>query len=357
MMQRSEVQHASEITQEQFILASQSLHLQRPGCDAVSPVGLYGWRKRCLYFFLLLLLVTMIVNLALTVWIMKVMNFSVPGSPQSASHCMQPVTLTPLNVCGIVTSMSCPTSSLSLSTAAHPPACLDGMGNLQLKQDGIHLEGISEFLLPLYVNEIQSRSDSFLVLRSEKNITLNVRNDQGQLTGQLTVGPEAVEAQCQRVEVRSKDGGRLLFTANEEEVVMTTEKFTITGSEGAMFGHSVETPLIQATASEDLKLESPTRTLTMEAPRGVEVSAAKGPLKVSSRKDLQLESTEGEILLDANTIQLGSLPLGIYTASSSDASQEQAVYEVCVCPSGKIYLSPAESSSTCQAMSNICLWS
>lgn len=299
-----------KITQEQFILASQSLHLQRPGCDAVYPVGLYGWRKRCLYFFLLLLLVTMIVNLALTVWIIKVMNFSV-----------------------------------------------DGMGKLHLNQDGIRLEGISEFLLPLYVNEIQSRGDSLLVLRSEKNVTLNARNDHGQLTGQLTVGPEAVEAQCQRLEVRNRDGGRLLFTADEEEVVMTTEKFTVTGSEGAVFGHSVETPLIQARASEDLKLESPTRTLTMEAPRGFEASAAQGPLKVSGRKDLQLESTEGEILLDANTIQLGSLPLGVYTASPSQAAQEQAVYEVCVCPSGKIYLSPAESSSTCQAMSNICLWS
>lgn len=33
----------------------------------------------------------------------------------------------------------------------------DGMGNLQLKEDGIRLEGISEFFLPLYVNEIQSR--------------------------------------------------------------------------------------------------------------------------------------------------------------------------------------------------------
>ncbi|KAM6894432.1 zeta-sarcoglycan-like [Lycodopsis pacificus] len=299
-----------KITQEQFILASQSLHLQRPGCDAVYPVGLYGWRKRCLYFFLLLLLVTMIVNVALTVWIIKVMNFSV-----------------------------------------------DGMGNLQLKQDGIRLEGISEFLLPLYVHEIQSRRDSLLVLRSEKNVTLNARNDRGQLTGQLTVGPEAVEAQCQRLEVRSKDGGQLLFTANEEAVVMTTHKFTVTGLEGAVFGHSVETPLIQARASEDLKLESPTRTLTMEAPRGVEVSAAQGPLKVSGRKDLQLESTEGEILLDAKTIQLGSLPLGVYTASPNQASQEQAVFEVCVCPSGKIYLSPAETSSTCQAMSNICLWS
>lgn len=38
----------------------------------------------------------------------------------------------------------------------------DGMGNLQLSQDGIRLEGISEFLLPVYVNEIQSRRVSFL---------------------------------------------------------------------------------------------------------------------------------------------------------------------------------------------------
>ncbi|XP_008320348.1 zeta-sarcoglycan [Cynoglossus semilaevis] len=299
-----------KITQEQFVLSSQSLHLQRPASDAIYPVGLYGWRKRFLYFFLLLLLVTMIVNLALTVWIIKVMNFSV-----------------------------------------------NGMGNLHLDQEGIHLDGISEFLLPLYVKEIQSRGDNLLVLRSEKNVTLNARNGQGQVTGQLTVGPEAVEAQCQKLEVRSKDGRKLLFTADEQKVVMTTEKFSVTGSEGAAFGHSVETPLIQAKTSQDLRLESPTRTLTMEAPRGVDVSAAQGQLKVSSRKDIQLESTDGEILLDANTIQLGSLPLGIYTPSPSQASQEQAVYEVCVCPSGKIYLSPAEGVSTCQAMSNICLWS
>ncbi|XP_047242757.1 zeta-sarcoglycan-like [Girardinichthys multiradiatus] len=299
-----------KITQEQFILASQSLHLQRPGCEAVYPVGLYGWRKRCLYFFLLLLLVTMIVNLALTVWIIKVMNFS-----------------------------------------------MEGMGNLQLNQDGLHLEGVSEFQQPLYVSEIRSRRDSLFVLRSERNVTLNARNHQGQLTGQLTVGPEGVEAQCQRLEVRSRDGGRLLFSADEEKVTMTTEKFTVTGSEGAVFGHSVETPLIQATTSEDLRLESPTRTLTMEAPRGVEVSSTKGTLKISSRKDLQLESTEGEILLDTNSIRLENLPLGIYSLSTAEAFRKQVVYEVCVCPSGKIYLSPAESVSTCQAMSSICLWS
>lgn len=50
----------------------------------------------------------------------------------------------------------------------------DGMGSLQLKQDGIRLEGISEFLLPLYVNEIQSRRVNCL-LRSSQQLKLSRR--------------------------------------------------------------------------------------------------------------------------------------------------------------------------------------
>lgn len=64
-----------QMTQEQLILASRSLHLQQ-----AYPAGLHGWRKRCVYYFLLLLLATMIVNLALTVWIIKVMNLSLVSS-------------------------------------------------------------------------------------------------------------------------------------------------------------------------------------------------------------------------------------------------------------------------------------
>ena len=39
-------------------------------------IGLYGWRKRCLYFFILLLVVIIITNLALTIWILVVLDFS-----------------------------------------------------------------------------------------------------------------------------------------------------------------------------------------------------------------------------------------------------------------------------------------
>lgn len=44
----------------------------------------------------------------------------------------------------------------------------DGMGTLRLNRDGIRLEGISEFLLPLYVNEIQSRRVSCSLCSSEQ---------------------------------------------------------------------------------------------------------------------------------------------------------------------------------------------
>ncbi|XP_027709558.1 zeta-sarcoglycan [Vombatus ursinus] len=298
------------MTREQYILATQQNHLPRTENPQFYPVGIYGWRKRCLYFFVLLLLVTAIVNLAMTIWILKVMNFTV-----------------------------------------------DGMGNLRVTKEGIRLEGISEFLLPLYVKEIHSRKDSPLVLQSDRNVTLNARNALGQLTGQLTVGADAVEARCKKFEVRASEGGRVLFSANEEEIAIGADRLKVTGTEGAVFGHSVETPHIRAEPSQDLKLESPTRSLIMEAPRGVQVSAAAGDFKATCRKELHLQSTEGEIFLNADTIRLGNLPVGSFSAAPpSSPAPQQTVYELCACPNGKLYLSPAGAGSTCHSSSSICLW-
>ncbi|KAL4671540.1 hypothetical protein H8959_004249, partial [Pygathrix nigripes] len=169
---------------------------------------------------------------------------------------------------------------------------------------------------------------------------------------------DAVEAQCKRFEVRAREDGRVLFSADEDEITIGAEKLKVTGTEGAVFGHSVETPHIRAEPSQDLRLESPTRSLIMEAPRGVQVSAAAGDFKATCRKELHLQSTEGEIFLNAETIRLGNLPIGSFSSSSpSSSSSRQTVYELCVCPNGKLYLSPAGVGSTCQSSSNICLWS
>ncbi|KAF4071694.1 hypothetical protein AMELA_G00276140 [Ameiurus melas] len=175
----------------------------------------------------------------------------------------------------------------------------------------------------------------------------------------VSTGSETVEAQCQRFEVRGSDGDRVLFSADENEVSIGTDKLRVTGNEGVVFAHSVETPHIRAEPFQDLKLESPTRTLTLEAPKGVEVNAGVGEFRASCRKELTLESSEGEIFLNAKSIRMPNLPHGSVDPLLSPGTSypKHTVYEVCVCPSGKLYLSPADSASTCQTTNSVCLWS
>lgn len=48
-------------------------------CIRMFRVGIYGWRKRCLYIFILLLTIIIVINLALTIWVMMVLDFSSVG--------------------------------------------------------------------------------------------------------------------------------------------------------------------------------------------------------------------------------------------------------------------------------------
>jgi len=127
-----------------------------------------------------------------------------------------------------------------------------GMGHLRVTKDGLCLEGESEFLFPLYAKEIHSRVDSSLLLQSTQNVTVNARNSEGEVTGRLKVGPKMVEVQSQQFQINSKDG-KALFTVDEKEVVVGTDKLRVTGPEGALFEHSVETPLVRADPFQDLR--------------------------------------------------------------------------------------------------------
>ncbi|XP_074011551.1 delta-sarcoglycan isoform X2 [Numenius arquata] len=229
----------------------------------VYKVGIYGWRKRCLYFFVLLLMILILVNLAMTIWILKVMNFTI-----------------------------------------------DGMGNLRITEKGLKLEGDSEFLKPLYAKEIRSRPGNPLYFQSARNVTVNILNEKTKVLSRL-----------------------------------------VTGAEGTVFPKSIETPNVRADPFKELRLESPTRALVMEAPKGIEINAEAGSLKATCRTELRLESKDGEITLNSAKIKLPKLPQG----SSSSAGSRQKIYELCVCPNGRLFLSQAGTSSTCQINTSVCL--
>lgn len=291
------------MVREQYATTAEGTCIERPENQYVYKIGIYGWRKRCLYLFVLLLLIILLVNLGLTIWILKVMWFS-------------------------------PT----------------GMGHLGVTKDGLCLEGESEFLFPLYAKEIRSRVDSSLLLQSTQNVTVSARNSEGNVTGRLKVGPKMVEVQSQQFQIKSKEG-KPLFTVDEEEAVVGTDRLRVTGPEGALFEHSVETPLVRADPFQELRLESPTRSLSMDAPKGVHIKAHAGKIEALSQMDITFHSSDGMLVLDAETVCLPKLVQG----TQGPASSSQRLYEICVCPDGKLYLSVAGVGTTCHENSHVCL--
>lgn len=284
------------MVREQYVTTTQGSSVPRLVPQNIYKIGIYGWRKRCLYLFVLLLIVILVVNFALTIWILRVMWFNA-----------------------------------------------NGMGRLQVNSDGVKLEeGESEFLLPLYAHEIHSREDSSLLVHSSENVSLNARNENNNVTGSLFVGPREAQGHGQNLVINSHNDN-MLFTADGKMAVIGTDKLRITGPEGALFQHSVETPQLRSEPLKDLRLESPTRSLSMDAPKGVHIKALAGNIEVASNMDVILQSSVGLLVLDAETVRLQNLPL----SKGGVSGNAQGLYEVCVCPSGKLFLSKAGVTSTC----------
>lgn len=64
------------MVREQYVTTTQGSCSPSQVPDYVYKIGIYGWRKRCLYLFVLLLVVILVVNFALTIWILRVMWFN-----------------------------------------------------------------------------------------------------------------------------------------------------------------------------------------------------------------------------------------------------------------------------------------
>ncbi|KRT83178.1 hypothetical protein AMK59_3363, partial [Oryctes borbonicus] len=175
--------------------------------------GIYGWRKRCLYILVLTLLIMVIVNLALTLWVLKVMEFS-----------------------------------------------SEGMGQLKIVSGGLRLEGKAFVLDSLIASSIRSRAGQPIIIESSRNLTLTTRDANGLLENLIYLGNDRFE--CLANNFKIVDGkGNLLFSANEDEITVGAHVLRVTGIGGTMFKGSVQTPLVRTDSSHGLRLESPTSSL------------------------------------------------------------------------------------------------
>lgn len=306
--------------------ASSSLEERASGttpCKGGFRLGVYGWRKKCLYSLVLTLMVIVILNLALTVWLLKVMGFS-----------------------------------------------SEGIGSLKVVPGGIELRGQAAVLDALVASSLRSRRGKNLVLESWSNFTASARSHDGRLLARLTVGEDRVDCVSRGFQITDPRGG-VLFSADREQVIVGAEMLRVTGDGGAVFQGSVQTPLVRGESGRGLKLESATRSLKISAPQRVTIESWANEISASCLTDLKLQSVHGAIRLDAKSVYIKGLKTAVpvqghssreqqqqqqqhagRSSSSHQGQKETTIYQLCACASGKLFL--ARSDGTCQADKSIC---
>lgn len=260
-----------------------------PPLNEYNLVGIYGWRKRCLYFFILLLIVLIIVNLALTIWILVVMDFSV-----------------------------------------------DGMGNLRITASGIRVEGKAEFLQPLYARDISSDESSPLSIKSQQAVNIAVGGNQ------LKLSQDALSITANTLEVRSQSSASPqtpLLSLSEEEMSVTANQLYAAGPLGVALEGSLTTAQIQSPPNEALSLHSPSGKILLNGSAGVNIQAGfLGEVTVLSSTNVTFTASSS-VVLDAPSVFVTGLEIS--QPQGGQGTLWPGTYQVCVCPgSFKLYLAP-----------------
>ncbi|XP_058796290.1 delta-sarcoglycan isoform X2 [Phymastichus coffea] len=273
-------------------------------------MAVYGWRRRCLYVLVLSLALVVILNLALTLWLLKVMEFS-----------------------------------------------LEGIGSLKVIPGGVELRGQAAVLDSLVASSLKSRRGNSLSLESWSNFTASARGDNGRLLARFTLSEDKMECVSRAFKITDPNG-ELLFSATNERVVVGAKTLKITGVGGAVFDGSVQTPLVNSEAGRDLRLESATRSLEIRAPQRISIESSAGGIEADCLSQLRLSSRQGTVTLDARAVFLKGLLAPHETSSSSrrrmpsNRSDGIAVYQLCACGDGKLFLAPPDG--VCQADKTVC---
>ncbi|CAH0560873.1 unnamed protein product [Brassicogethes aeneus] len=255
-------------------------------------ISLYGWRKKCLYMLMLVIILLVGINLGLTLWFMKVMQFSAVG-----------------------------------------------MGQLKIVSGGLKLDGKAYILGNLIVSSIRSRVGHPIVFESTRNFTLRARNEKGKSSSWLKLGDDQFECMSSNFKVID-DKGTLLFSANKEEVYVGSETLKVNGEGGTIFRKAVQTPLVRAPPGHDLRLTSPTRQLSIYAPKGLKLESLAGKISAESFDNMTFRSEAGAVKLESSVILMPKLPTAKVNKRPIVTKKRNNIFQLCACGNGKLFLAP-----------------
>ncbi|KAH3843464.1 zeta-sarcoglycan-like [Dreissena polymorpha] len=271
------------------------------GRTGYQPAGIYGWRKQCLYAITLFILVVVIMNLALTVWILRVLNFDISG----------------LN-----------------------------MGTITIGSSGISVGGRTELVRSLYVNNVTAAGMKQLNITSKGDITLKSVSNTAKETSGLHIGRRKIDVTCEEFEIKDLSGHSKL-KVTDKAVTYGVNEVTYSGK--AVFNGSIETPNIRGPSKGSLRLNSASSTIEIYGREGVHIDAVIGNIELIGEGNI-IVGAKKKISLNGTAIYIQNL--NIVSSASNGVSARDDVYQLCMCRNGRLFLAP--SSGICAQDGQIC---
>lgn len=120
------------------------------------------------------------------------------------------------------------------------------------------------------------------------------------------------------------------------------------------------------------RLESATRSLDIKAPQRITIESRAGHVTASCLSDMKLQSLSGSVKVDAASVFLeglrtaepgsgrssrdsqhsANIQYGIFSSHGSRQIQNDLVYQLCACATGKLFLARPEGA--CRADDAVC---
>ncbi|KAL4703383.1 hypothetical protein ACJJTC_011172 [Scirpophaga incertulas] len=262
-----------------------------------------GWRKNCLFTIIILLILLVLLNIALTLWII---------------------------------------ATLQLNSS--------GFGPVKIVQNGIQITGQAWVVDNLVASTITTQPAQPVTIHSYRNFTVlvtepifgNNKNTQQLELAKLLIKRDKFECSGRMFEIRDPKGASV-FQASQDEVRVFSDMLAVDGDGGITVRSSIQTRAIRAPPGSDLQLESLTRRMSLKAPQSILFESRAGNIDVTSHGDIKLDSVVGAIKIEAPNIIISNLKEGNLTHSAQRNIRTMKVYQLCACASGKLFLAAPDA--------------
>ncbi|CAG2121723.1 unnamed protein product, partial [Medioppia subpectinata] len=171
----------------------------------------------------------------------------------------------------------------------------------------------------------------------------------------LTLGDGKLEVQSNSFQIRSTNPMDLddnvddiLFNVEPQELTLHAKEFLRPALGGHNINTSLETKSIRGDLYHDLRLESRTQSVLIEADKDIHLESRGGDIMSQSYDNTILTANEA-IRMQTKRLEFRNLPLFDKTADEINAKDS---YQLCICESGQLFA--VRPDSVCKADAHWC---